>query len=145
MRSALRLFKNFALVASLVFGLGACDAIDDTGSPFDSVDSRSTPTSGLESLAQGNELLSRSLSLLSVSYVEPVELPKLMAAGQRGAWLALAQSGLPPPNEVEYPPPQSGIFETPLQFQARYQRIAGRYSSKTEPLFLAREMVRQAA
>ena len=133
------------LVASLVVGLSACDALDDESSPFDQANSSATPTSGFESLALGSEVLGRSLSLLSVSYVEPVELSKLMAASQRGAWRALAQTGFPPPNEMEYPPLQAGISDTPQQFQARYQRIAGRYSSKTEPLFLAREMVRQAA
>ena len=141
----MRRLRMCALGAIMVVIFASCDAIDDETSPFDLSDANSTPTAGMESIALGSEMLGRSLSLLNITYAEPVEMPKLMAAGQRGAWKALAQSGLPPPGEVEYPALNAGLTETPQQFQARYQGIAGRYSSKTEPLFLAREMIRQAA
>src|SRR4029453_6087693 len=48
--------------------------------------------------ARGAHTPARGMALLGERYVGGADVPRLLAAGQRGAWAAVAQSGIPPPD-----------------------------------------------
>lgn len=97
-----------------------------------------------QQIDRGGEAMVRGLTLLSQHYVGGADLSILMTAGQRGAWNALAQVGVPP-RDVELPASQQMVTESMQSYHARFGRTAQAYQSKVDPMFLAHEMLRKAA
>lgn len=134
--------------AILAVALSACDPFgegsDPLGTSSDQTTASATPTTTRQAIELGGDTLMRGLALLNEQYVGGAELPTLFAESQRGAWRAIAESGVLP-RDVELPPDQMVIAESSQMFRQRYNRMAVRYSSKVAPVFLAQEMLRRAA
>jgi carboxyl-terminal processing protease len=137
-----------ALLVALL--LTACDPFEEDPSSLDSPSAPppGTPvaagTESAERIALGGDTLVRGMALLGERYVGGADVPRLLAAGQRGAWAAVAQSGVLP-RDVEAPPEQGALADSLGGFRSRYVRTAQRYASKIDPVWLSNQMLRQAA
>src|SRR5689334_10082316 len=137
-----------ALLVALL--LSACDPFEDDSSTLGGGGQTApgTPvsagTDSAERIALGADTLTRGLMLLGEHYVGGVEPSELLAASQRGAWSAIAQSGVLP-RDVDLPPDQAGLSDSLTAFRTRYTRTATRYASKIDPVWLSNQMLRQAA
>jgi carboxyl-terminal processing protease len=137
-----RRFIALALIGALL--LPACDQppVEEPFTAAATQQQQNAPPA--DPVQQGGDTLIRALTLLRENYPEGAEQGQLIAASHRGAWGALAQIGMGPLNEVR-PPENSTTGETPQQLRLRYRQMAGTYSSKIDPRFLAHEMVRGMA
>jgi carboxyl-terminal processing protease len=137
-----------ALLVALL--LSACDPFEGDSSTLGGGGQTApgTPvsagTDSAERIALGADTLTRGLMLLGEHYVGGVEPSELLAASQRGAWSAIAQSGVLP-RDVDLPPDQAGLSDSLTTFRTRYTRTATRYASKIDPVWLSNQMLRQAA
>src|SRR2546426_10967237 len=116
-----------ALLVALL--LTACDPFGEGSS---SLDGSSSPPPGVPGaagtdsagrIALGGDTLVRGMALLGERYVGGADVPRLLAAGQRGAWAAVAQSGVLP-RDVDAPPEQGALADSLGGFRNRYARTA---------------------
>jgi carboxyl-terminal processing protease len=132
------------MLASLVV-LSACDPFDQASLPETLGGPGSqTQSAAVDPIQQGGDTLVRALTLLRDNYPEGAETGRLVAAGQRGAWYALAQAGIAP-QDVDLPPADASPADTPPQLRLRYRQIARSYGSKVDPQWLSHEMIRRMA
>src|SRR5262245_43741536 len=130
--------RSICALLALALMLVACDPFQDDLSPSDGA---SAPASGApaapgtnvaDRVASGGDTLVRGMALLGERYVGGADVPRLLAAGQRGAWAAVAQSGLAPP-DVDAPLEQAALTDSLQGFRTRYARTAQKYASKVDP------------
>jgi carboxyl-terminal processing protease len=146
----MRRLRLLSAATLLLVLLTACDPLAEDQAAFDqpAAESASPPVAaGVESadqIARGGDTLVRGLALLGERYVGGADVPRLLAAGQRGAWHAIAQSGVPP-RDVDAPPDQGAMVESLQGYRNRYARTAQAYASKVDPVWLSHQMLRQAA
>src|SRR5438045_1444631 len=110
--------RSLCAATLVVVLLTACDPFQDDSTPLDG---STAPAAGApvaagidstERIALGGDTLVRGMALLGERYVGGAEVPRLFAAGQRGAWGAIAQSGIPPRDVDE--PPESAVLADSL-------------------------------
>ncbi|TAK26199.1 MAG: S41 family peptidase [Chloroflexota bacterium] len=135
-RAARRLIAGLALALALT----ACDSLDTMEAPVD----QSMADRPVDPIAIGAQTYGQAIALLTENYASGVESTQLFAAGQRGAWLALAQAGVLA-RDFDVPPVGGALAETAQSSRARYRQIAGRYASKIDPSWLAHRMIGEAA
>src|SRR5262245_15885888 len=124
----LRLRSLCAAMLLLVL-LTACDPFEDQSSSVDGTapSTAATPVAaGVDStdrIALGADTLVRGMALLNERYDGGADGARLLAAGQRGAWAAVAQSGIPP-RDVDAPPEAAAQTDSLQGFRTRYLRTA---------------------
>jgi carboxyl-terminal processing protease len=123
--------------------VSACDPFDDTQSMDEPAPTQQRAAAPTGSVQQNADTVTRAMQLLSDNYVEGADLSRLLAAGSRGAWQALAAAGVPPV-DVDAPPQQGVLMDTMGGFRQWYIRAALKYSSKVQPSWLGYEMIRGA-
>jgi carboxyl-terminal processing protease len=133
---------SLALASLLV--LSACDPFDDTTLADPTGGQAPQQSAAVDPVQQGGDTLVRALTLLRDNYPEGAETGRLVAAGERGAWFALVQTGVAPP-DFDLPPANASLNETPQQLRLRYGRIAALHGSKVDPQWLSHEMIRRMA
>ena len=137
--------RALSLMLASLLVLSACDPFQDSASS----DSASPSSGGAQSAAAdpvqlGGDTIMRALTLLGENYPEGAETGRLVAAGQRGAWNAVAQAGIAP-RDFDLPRPGASVPDTPQQLRERYGRIARLHGSKVDPEWLSHEMIRRMA
>ena len=131
------------MLAALV--LSSCDPFDDGGpAPASGGQAAAQSSAAADSSQRNADTIGRALTLLNDNYVDGVDMSRLLAAGQRSAWEALAEAGVPP-TDLDAPPQDAGLADTTAAYRARYLRVATKYGSKVSPTWLAYEMIRGAA